>query len=95
MAFSILWRHVGTDFATRNSSEDKNDPDSPHLLNAWHPICISQKPVDFNTIPKFEERELPLGRSLQRASLDIGLLLLFNVVFFMGAYLSFLRYDVT
>ena len=74
--------------------KDKGDPDSPHLLNEWHSVCISQKPVDFKSIPQFEERDLPLGASLHQAILDIGLLLLFNVVFFMGAFVSFLRYDV-
>jgi len=36
-----------------------------------------------------------IGETLKESLTDIVLLILFNIVFFMGAYLSFLRYDVT
>ena len=55
---------------------------------------ISHKAVDFGTVPKFQERDLGLGKSLQLAIWDIGLLALFNVVFFAAAFVSFLKYDV-
>ena len=55
---------------------------------------MSHKPVDFDTVPKFQERDLGLGESLKLAIWDIGLLALFNVVFFVAAFVSFLRYDV-
>ena len=55
---------------------------------------ISKKPVDFSTVPKFVERDLGLGKSLQLAIWDIGLLVLFNLVFFAAAFVSFLKYDV-
>ena len=51
-------------------------------------------PVDFDSVPKFQERDLPLGQSLKLAIWDIGLLALFNLVFFAVAFVSFLRYDV-
>jgi ABC-type transport system involved in multi-copper enzyme maturation permease subunit len=80
-------------------SKDSEDPDSLHLLTPeiitvlnWR--MISHKPVDFDTVPKFQERDLALGESLQLAILDIGLLALFNLVFFAAAFVSFLRYDV-
>lgn len=74
--------------------KDKGDSDSRHLLFEGNSECISQKPVDFNTVPRFQEPDLSLGESLQWAIWDIGLLMLFNVLFFMGAYMAFLRYDV-
>lgn len=52
------------------------------------------KPVDFDTVPKFQEQEPTLAKSLQWAIWDIGLLALFNLVFFAASYVSFLRYDV-
>ncbi len=58
----------------------------------WH--TISKKPVNFNIVPKFQERDLALGQSLKLAIWDIGLLVLFNLVFFAASYVSFLRYDV-
>jgi ABC-type transport system involved in multi-copper enzyme maturation permease subunit len=80
-------------------SRDAEDPLSLHLLfpegglvRAWR--AISQNPVDFAAVPKFQERDLALGQSLKLAIWDIGLLVLFNLVFFAGAFVSFLRYDV-
>ena len=41
---------------------------------------MSHKPVDFDTVPKFQERDLAFGQPLKLAILDIGLLALFNLV---------------
>jgi hypothetical protein len=80
-------------------SRDAEDPLSLHLLfpeeglvRAWR--AISRNPVDFDTVPKFQERDLALGQSLKLAVWDIGVLALFNLVFFAAAFVSFLRYDV-
>ena len=80
-------------------SKDAEDPLSLHLLfpegylvGAWR--AISHSPVDFATVPKFRERDLGLGESLRLAVWDIGVLALFNLVFFAAAFVSFLRYDV-
>ncbi len=80
-------------------SKDQEDTESLHLLfdiegavRDWG--TISKKPVDFDTVPKFQERDLALRESLQLAIWDIGLLVLFNLVFFAAAFVSFLRYDV-
>jgi len=80
-------------------STDAEDPESLHLINPEYGTAnswktISHKPVDFDTVPKFQERDLALGESLQLAVWDIGLLVLFNLVFFTAAFVSFLRYDV-
>jgi len=80
-------------------SRDAEDPLSLHLLfpegylvGAWR--AISHDLVDFATVPKFQERDLALGQSLKLAIWDIGLLVLFNLVFFAASFVSFLRYDV-
>jgi len=80
-------------------SKDAEDPLSLHLLfpevssaSSWR--TISHNPVDFANVPKFQERDLALGQSLKLAVWDIGLLALFNLAFFAGAFVSFLRYDV-
>ncbi len=92
-------RRYQTDFKEYIRSRDAEDPDSLHLLfedmgcaNWWK--TMSHKPVDFDTVPKFQERDLALGESLQLAIWDIGLLALFNLVFFAASFVSFLRYDV-
>jgi ABC-type transport system involved in multi-copper enzyme maturation permease subunit len=79
--------------------EDSKDPNSVHLVFdemfcAEHWKTISHEPVDFNTVPKFVERDLPLGASLKAASWGIGLLTVFNLLFFAACFVSFLRYDV-
>jgi hypothetical protein len=80
-------------------TKDAEDPASLHLVNpelstarSWR--TISHKPVDFDTVPKFQERDLALGESLKLAIWDIGLLVLFNLVLFAASFVSFLRYDV-
>lgn len=79
--------------------QDREDPNSLHLLfnevdsvERWK--AISQRPVNFDAVPKFQEQDLVLGASLKLAVWDIGLLALFNLVFFAAAFVSFLRYDV-
>jgi len=79
--------------------EDAKDPDSLHLIFPSDPCAqtwktISHKPVDFDTVPKFQERDLALGQSLKLAIWDIALLILFNLGFFAVSFVSFLRYDV-
>ncbi len=80
-------------------SKDLEDPESLHLVNpdlgtarSWK--TISHKPVDFDTVPKFQERDLALGEFLKLTIWDIGLLVLFNLVLFAASFVSFLRYDV-
>ncbi|MFB0521106.1 MAG: ABC transporter permease subunit [Desulfatiglandales bacterium] len=79
--------------------EDREDPNSLHLLfdevwptKSWN--AISKRPVSFDAVPKFQEGDLALGQSLKLAIWDIGLLVLFNLVFFAASFVSFLRYDV-
>ena len=68
-------------------TEDRNDPESLHI----YPVRegLSQKPVDPNAIPRFEERI-----SYQSVIFPVGLLFLFNILFFSVAQLSFLKYDL-
>jgi ABC-type transport system involved in multi-copper enzyme maturation permease subunit len=80
-------------------TKDAEDPDSLHLIfpeqssaSAWR--AISHNPVDFSSVPKFKERDIALGQSLRLAIWDVGLLVLFNLVFFAASFVSFLRYDV-
>jgi ABC-type transport system involved in multi-copper enzyme maturation permease subunit len=44
--------------------------------------------------PRFQMPVLSLSHSMGAVALDVALLLIWNAVFFMGAYMSFLRYDV-
>jgi ABC-type transport system involved in multi-copper enzyme maturation permease subunit len=52
------------------------------------------KPIDPQELPAFEYSAATLADVLPSALLDLGLLALFNLVFFAGAFVAFLRYDV-
>ena len=53
-----------------------------------------EEPFDLSEIPRFKEQSEGIGSSLQRALPDIMILTVLNILFFMGAFISFLRYDV-
>ena len=78
------YRNTFIDFI---KTEDKGDPQSLHI----YPVRegLSQKPVDPETVPVFKERI-----SHQSEIFPLGLLILFNVLFFIAAQLSFLKYDL-
>jgi len=51
-------------------------------------------PINPHEIPPFVYQPMPLKDVFNAALLDLGILLLFNLIFFAGAYAAFLRYDV-
>lgn len=51
--------------------------------------------VDLSDFPRFEFDYMPFADRLNLVWIDVLLLLLWNVVFFMVAYLSFLRYEIS
>lgn len=52
------------------------------------------EPIDPQEIPAFTFRDASLAESVGAALPDMGILALFNILFFAGAFLAFLRYDV-
>jgi len=60
----------------------------------WFTGKDSEEPLDLSGMPRFKERREGIGSSLQRALLDIMILAVLNILFFMGAFISFLRYDI-
>jgi len=50
--------------------------------------------VDLSDAPQFQFSHMPVGDRLTLIYPDVLLLVLWNVIFFMGAWLSFVRYDV-
>ena len=51
--------------------------------------------AELTDLPVFQHRRLSLSESLSRAAIDIFILLAWNIVLFMAAYVSFLRYDMS
>ena len=67
-------------------SADRADADSPHVPFVRE--GMSDKPVPFESIPKFQDR-VRLERIFEGTILDIGLLLLFFTLLFASAHVSF------
>jgi len=65
-------------------TEDRSDPESLHI----YPVRegLSQKPVNPQAIPRFQERV-----SHESVLLPIGLLILFNLLLFSTAHIFFSR----
>jgi len=53
-----------------------------------------EETINPQEMPVFNYQNRPLRDILNDASLDFGLLIIFNILFFAGAYVGFLRYDV-
>ncbi len=52
------------------------------------------EPIDPTELPAFRPNATPLADAVEASMVDIGLLGLFNLVFFAGAFLGFMRYDL-
>jgi hypothetical protein len=50
--------------------------------------------IDPHELPPFDYHPPALSEVLRSAALDLGLLALFNILFFTGGFVAFLRYDV-
>ena len=72
--------------------QDARDPDSQHLY--YHPDYVSQKPFKAEDVPEFHEPPMKLSEGSMLALYDLLLLVLFNIILFLTAFVPFLRYDV-
>ena len=70
---------------------DRADPESLHIIGVRE--GVSQKPVNPEAVPKFEDTR-NFRRDFNTAVIDLLLLTLFFVVFFSGAFLAFVRVEI-
>ena len=90
---SVIWislnrpRRYRQTFIDFIKAEDQGDPESLHI----YPVRegLSQKPVDPDAVPIFEERI-----SYRSVLTQVGLLVLFNLLFFIMAQVSFLMSEI-
>jgi len=52
------------------------------------------QPINPYELPEFDYKPISLTESFQSAIADIGLLTLYNLIFFAGAFVAFNRYDL-
>ena len=70
---------------------DRGDPESRHIMGVRE--GMSQKPVNPEAVPKFEDT-FNIGKDFNIAATELLLLTLFVVVLLAGAYLAFVRVEV-
>ena len=83
--------HYADEFNDFLISADRADPDSLHVPFVRE--GMSNKPVPFESIPKFQDR-VSLGDMFRGAILDVMLLVLFFLVLFGTAHVSFQRKEI-
>ncbi|MFQ6082879.1 MAG: hypothetical protein ACE5WD_05920, partial [Candidatus Aminicenantia bacterium] len=74
--------------------KDRLDPDSPHQIYKWEQSPMSQKPVNANSIPRFQEREPHFTIALKKALFNFSILIFFNIMLFIAVFTAFQTYDV-
>ena len=79
------------EFRTFVVDTDSADPESLHILGVR--TGTSQKPVNPDAVPKFEDT-LNLSKDFNTAVMELLLLTLFVLVLLSGAYLAFVRVEV-
>jgi len=70
---------------------DRGDPESRHIMGVRE--GMSQKPVNPEAVPKFEDT-FNIGKDFNTAATELLLLTLFVVVLLAGAYLAFVRVEI-
>lgn len=63
-------------------------------LRGAHPEKYGERKWDVSDMPRFTYRETWPGEEVETALIDIGILAVWGLVFFAGAYVGILRYDV-
>ena len=79
------------EFRTFIDDTDRADPDSLNIFGV--PAGMSQKPVNPESVPKFEDT-LNLSKDFNTALTELLLLVLFVMALISGAYLAFVRVEI-
>jgi len=86
-------REVGFDRAALAKRREDIMKHSQRIANFVEPITKSMQPLNLEDMPRFLYATA-VARSLRRAAIDIGLLVLFNLLMFSLSFAAFMRYDV-
>ena len=70
---------------------ERGDPESLHIMGVRE--GMSQKPVNPEAVPRFEDTR-NIGKDFNTAAMELLLLTLFVVVLLAGAYLAFVRVEI-
>ena len=89
--FVVNVQHYAREYREFVTDMDRADPESLHIIGVRE--GMSQKPVNPDAVPKFEDT-LSLSKDFNAAAVDLLLLMLFVLVLLSGAYLAFVRVEV-
>ena len=75
--------------------KDKRDPKSPHFVPLAYEMRtgISELPVEFSSIPMFEEKLPSIKDNLKRIIIDSAILVILSILFFYLGFSLFVMYD--
>ena len=73
---------------------DAKDDKSPHWYNAYEDYSTTKKPVAYEEIPQFSERNITIGERLVETLKYLMIMLTYTGVMFFVTILRFERYDV-
>jgi ABC-type transport system involved in multi-copper enzyme maturation permease subunit len=76
-------------FVKRISGDQKASPPFEFSIES-----ITNKPIDYNAIPKFEEKNIRTGERLKDALPYVAFLVLYNLFLFAFIFYKFQKYDV-
>lgn len=82
-----------TEYARFMKSKNAGDTGFRFSIHAGAPE-EEPEPIEPDELPAFEYEQPDASETIAAALPDLGLLALFNIVFFAGAFIAFLRYDV-
>lgn len=91
---SRVYRSTMNDYLIQ---KDQQDPDSYHLMwnEKWSARTFSsQKPVNFEEIPKFRYKQATFTEVLHESMFDILILALWCLLLYAASFIAFMRYDV-
>lgn len=74
--------------------QEQKGGDTGMMFRIRSPEDEEPEPIDLQELPVFEFRQPPAADLAGRSLVDLGLLLGFNILFFAGSFVAFLRYDV-
>ncbi len=73
---------------------DAKDPQSPHWYNPVAPISTSRKPVSFEEIPIFQEKNIQLSMRIRYLLFPLSIIILTIILALTVCFWRFLRYDL-
>ena len=74
--------------------KDAADTNSPHWYNPYEDYSTTKKKVNFQEVPRYVERTIPLAERVSRSGVFFLVMSLYTAVVFSLTFVLFMKYDV-